>query len=202
MLLIHFLQRWYDDPIFSTASALAFFETVVCGPLIGIWAFHGVTVKHLLRQQVFEMDLRNNFETKLLIIWIIFLQPIIVIYGKPELGKTKEVSVALALSSKLSNLFANQVQFLLMLGGNFPNFSRQPVRGLESVRQNAVFSWCWMTMAACRRFVGWFSSGEVKLQILQEEIIALTGFEHTKTRNVKDGTTGTVCIFWQKFPVF
>ena len=30
--------------------------------------------------------------------------------------------------------------------------------------------------------------------------MALTGFEHTKTRNVKDGTTGTVCIFWQEFP--
>ena len=71
MLIIYLLQIWYGDPIYSTASALAFFESVVCGPLIAIWAFHGVTVKHLLRQQVCpclcEMDLWNNFETKLLI---------------------------------------------------------------------------------------------------------------------------------------
>ena len=39
-------------PIFSTESALAFFESVVCGPMIAVWAFHGVIVKHLLRQQV------------------------------------------------------------------------------------------------------------------------------------------------------
>ena len=37
------------------------------------------------------------------------LQPIIVICGEPGGGKTKEASTALALSSKLSNLFANQV---------------------------------------------------------------------------------------------
>lgn len=40
-------------PIFSTESALAFFESVVCGAMIAVWAFHGVIVKHLLRQQVF-----------------------------------------------------------------------------------------------------------------------------------------------------
>ena len=36
----------------STESALAFFESVVCGPMIAVWAFHGVIVKYLLRQQV------------------------------------------------------------------------------------------------------------------------------------------------------
>ena len=39
-------------PISSTETALAFFESVVCGPMIAMWAFHGVIVKHLLRQQV------------------------------------------------------------------------------------------------------------------------------------------------------
>jgi len=78
--------KYLSAPLVSTESALAFFESVVCGPMIGAWAFHGVIVKHLLRQQ-----------------------PIIVICGEPGGGKTKEASTALALSSRLSNLFANQV---------------------------------------------------------------------------------------------
>lgn len=88
-------------PVSSTESALAFFESVVCGPMIGAWAFHGVIVKHLLRQQV-PQKLFGSISCYL-------LQPIIVICGEPGGGKTKEASTALALSSRLSNLFANQV---------------------------------------------------------------------------------------------
>ena len=39
----------------------------------------------------------------------IISQPVIVICGEPGGGKTKEATIALAISSKLANLFANQV---------------------------------------------------------------------------------------------
>ena len=39
----------------------------------------------------------------------LILQPIVVICGEPGMGKTTDVSGALALSSRMANLFANQV---------------------------------------------------------------------------------------------
>ena len=46
-------QNQQFNPSSSTESdAIAYFESICCGPLIAMWSFHGVTVKHLLRQQV------------------------------------------------------------------------------------------------------------------------------------------------------